>query len=271
MNPFMHAQVASFALLLMSLVATACDAGEFTGNALELRDVPLAVSIRTEEREGIDLTLSDGSDGGQYLEIAEQGDVLVIRGKPQGKRTMVSSPGNVVIGEVHQFVSGENAESTVIIGGQESTITSDSSKKKPRLSIRMPTNASLAVYGSCSQVDVGPLKRSLLLRVQGACSMTFTAIADADIRLEGAADVTIGTAKGALDVVILGAADLGVKDGLIGRLGLEVEGSANARIAARVESGSIRLSGASDVEINGRRGDFQASQSGVADLVFSPR
>lgn len=202
-----------------------------------------------------------------YVKLSKKGGRLEISGKSTVSSVTTKSgekSGTVIVNENTQVAIGSGASSTVIIGNKVQKVSGG--KPSWKLSILVPRGQPLELEGVIMRLSAGDIDAPVDARIDGAGDLTFGAIKSSKFQMSGAGTATIESVTGDLRLELLGAADVTVEGGNIGKLYVKVQGAGDVRVGGKVHSAKLISIGSGDIQVDHVVEKPEISVTGAGDV-----
>lgn len=252
-----------------SVDARAAETAEktFSVQRILLRNLVGEVTIDRHKGSTTIVKFSGKKPMDHYVSVSKKGGRLEISGKSTVTSVTTKSgdkSGTVIIKDNTQVAIGPGTSSTVIIGNNVQKVGSGEPSWK--LSILVPKGQALDLEGTIMRLSAGDLDAPVDARVDGAGDLTFGALKSSKFKMAGAGTATIESVTGDLSLELLGAADVTVEGGNIGKLYVKIEGAGDVRVGGKVHSAKLISVGSGDIQVDHVAEKPEISVTGAGDV-----
>lgn len=237
----------------------------FTSDGVVLDTVLARISLVTEAREDIAVTITPGAVGAPVPEIdVHRGDVRV-RGA-RGYRLRACE----IDGETASLrLSGRDPMTLDDLALVEITapVGVDLTVENGRIFGALgDLGAATLVLSQCAKLDIARVEEALTLVVNGVGDVSVGAVAQADLTVNGAGAVDVATVTGALSAEVAGNGDINV-DQLDGPARLFIAGNGDITVTGGRGAGfEAQIAGSGDIRFGGVAVDPEVTISGSGDV-----
>lgn len=276
------------ALLIGTAVLAASGGAAAAQSKIDIEDAVARVTVITENRNDVDVQVTQGSAGLPPVRVSRRGAATLIDGG-LNERDIRScdARGNEATVEVRGVgrVNLNQAPRIVIRAPLDLAIEADGAVwgmvgRTRRLDLEsagcgdwtvanVSGPADLAVAGS-GDIRAGAVG-SAEVAVAGSGNVNLVSVANGlEVHVAGSGDVRVGRAEGPFEARIAGSGDVIVDGGRAGQASVQIAGSGDVRHAGAADSLAAQIAGSGDVRFARVSGPVSRAVIGSGDVVVGP-
>lgn len=224
----------------------------YRASMLQVSGVEADVSVEPYDGNQIVVEMTGSQSEIDNVRVCEQGNTLIIEGKgsSSGRDTVFQ---NIQIGGRRgggiSMTMGRVTGSVVSISGGDISVSGGGSKSSTQIKVKVPRGTSTSFSGVQGNLNIGDTEGNLSLSIQGGWDANIGRIRDANLSLQGGADIDVAHVSGSLTVFLQGGGDIRVRDGQISNLSASLQGGGDIRVGGTAQNASLNLMGGGDIDV----------------------